>query len=134
MLRPFKCFNFRVRGESNAHESAQVTSWVWGEKIFVRFLFRWVLLLEMNMIEDAELLRRYAIAHTEDAFAELVRRHLNLVYSAALRQVSGDHQWPEEVTQKRFYRFGAQGGFAFRACGAFSIRSNLIIESAQTIH
>lgn len=68
----------------------------------MRFLFWWVLQREMNMIEDAELLRQFASKHTEDDFTELVRRHLNLVYSAALRQVSGNHQLAEEVTQSVF--------------------------------
>ncbi len=54
------------------------------------------------MIEDAELLRRYALNRTEDDFAELVRRHLNLVYSAALRQVNGDAHLAQDVTQLVF--------------------------------
>src|SRR5436190_812171 len=37
-------------------------------------------------LDDHELLRRYAYQSEESAFAELVRRHLNLVYSAARRQ------------------------------------------------
>jgi RNA polymerase sigma factor (sigma-70 family) len=56
----------------------------------------------MNMIEDAELLRRFASKRTEEDFSELVKRHLNLVYSAALRQVGGDHQFAEEVSQSVF--------------------------------
>ena len=42
------------------------------------------------MIEDAELLRHYATEQSEAAFAELTRRHVDLVYSAALRLVHGD--------------------------------------------
>lgn len=37
------------------------------------------------MPDDAQLLRLYAEEKSEVAFAELVRRHLDLVYSAALR-------------------------------------------------
>jgi RNA polymerase sigma factor (sigma-70 family) len=50
---------------------------------------------------DLELLARYTQRHAEDAFAELVRRHLGLVYSAALRQVRSP-QLAEEVAQSVF--------------------------------
>jgi RNA polymerase sigma factor (sigma-70 family) len=50
---------------------------------------------------DIELLACYARQHSEDAFAELVRRHLGLVYSAALRQVRSP-QLAEEVSQSVF--------------------------------
>ena len=50
---------------------------------------------------DLELLARYTRQHAEDAFAEIVRRHLGLVYSAALRQVRSP-QLAEEVTQSAF--------------------------------
>jgi len=36
------------------------------------------------MNDDAQLPRRYAEAGSESAFNELVSRHINLVYSAAL--------------------------------------------------
>ncbi len=54
------------------------------------------------MMDDATLLRRYAQARSEGDFAELVRRHLNLVYSAALRQVNGDTHLAQDVTQLVF--------------------------------
>jgi RNA polymerase sigma factor (sigma-70 family) len=54
------------------------------------------------MIEDAELLARYADERTEAAFSELVQRHLSLVYSAALRQVYGDVHLAKDVTQLVF--------------------------------
>ena len=53
------------------------------------------------MTPDAQLLRDYAEAKSEDAFTELVRRHLNLVYSAALRQVHAP-QLAEEISQSVF--------------------------------
>jgi RNA polymerase sigma factor (sigma-70 family) len=56
----------------------------------------------LAMILDCELLRRYADTHAEDAFAELVRRHINLVYSAAMRQVNGDSHLAQDVAQTVF--------------------------------
>ena len=41
----------------------------------------------MHAKADAQLLREYAENGTEAAFTEIVTRHTNLVYSAALRQV-----------------------------------------------
>ena len=54
------------------------------------------------MTSDGELLRRYAETNSEDSFAELVRRHLDLVFSAALRQVNGDAHLAQEVAQTVF--------------------------------
>lgn len=54
------------------------------------------------MSTDAELLRRYIQERSETAFTELVQRHLNLVYFAALRQVGGDAHRAKDVAQTVF--------------------------------
>src|SRR5512138_2993082 len=60
------------------------------------------------MTEDAELLRQYAAEQSEAAFAELTRRHVDLVYSAALRVVQGDVLSAQDVTQQVFTEVGRQ--------------------------
>jgi len=62
------------------------------------------------MPDDAELLRRYAATRAEDAFAELVRRHLDGVYSAALRRVGGDTHLAEDVAQQVFVALAQKAG------------------------
>lgn len=54
------------------------------------------------MLDDQQLLRRYAAEGSETAFRELVERHLNLVYSAALRRVANDAHLAQDVAQVVF--------------------------------
>jgi RNA polymerase sigma factor (sigma-70 family) len=56
----------------------------------------------MTADDDVALLRRYAEESSQSAFAELVRRHINLVYSAALRRVGGDAHLANDVAQQVF--------------------------------
>ena len=55
----------------------------------------------MNDQTDAQLLRAYAEHRSEPAFAALVRRHVDLVFSAAQRMV-GDAHLAEDVAQVVF--------------------------------
>jgi len=54
-----------------------------------------------QMKTDAELLRDYVRDRSEDAFAELVRRHIDLVYSTAHRR-TGNAELARDVTQTVF--------------------------------
>src|SRR5512135_3144097 len=53
------------------------------------------------MTSDLELLRNYGRNKSEESFAALVKRYLNLTYSAALRQVRSP-QLAEEISQSVF--------------------------------
>ena len=55
----------------------------------------------MPELDDIALLRQYAEGNSETAFTALVERHLNLVYSTALRR-AGSPPAAEEITQAVF--------------------------------
>jgi RNA polymerase sigma factor (sigma-70 family) len=69
------------------------------------------------MESDIELLREYARSKSEQAFETLVRRHINLVYSVALRQTRDPHL-AEEIVQTVFMILARK---------ADSIRSSVIV-------
>ena len=56
------------------------------------------------MNDDAVLLRRYVAEKSEEAFAEIVRRHLGFVYAAALRRLNGDSHGAADVAQTVFIK------------------------------
>ena len=60
----------------------------------------------MPTVDDAEFLSRYVERGAEDAFAELVRRYIGMVYHAALRQADGNSHLAEDVTQRVFILLG----------------------------
>ena len=49
-------------------------------------------MLWMPEINDMDLVREYGACQSEPAFQALVHRHVNLVYSAALRQIGNPAQ------------------------------------------
>ena len=61
-------------------------------------------------MNDHELLQRYAESRCEASFTELVKRYVDLVYSAALRQVGGDAHLAHDVTQSVFIDLARKAG------------------------
>src|ERR1035438_4045566 len=72
----------------------------------------------MDDSSDMELVRDYVRLNSETAFAELVQRHISLVYSAAIRHI-GIAAQAEEVTQ---------AVFIILARKAASLRTETILE------
>lgn len=61
-------------------------------------------------VSDRDLLRRYAEHGDQRAFTDLVQRHINLVYLAALRRVGRNAHTADDVTQKVFTRLAQKAG------------------------
>src|SRR5258708_32307634 len=67
-------------------------------RFFGGFLSLAAIIWYRTKMEDLDLLREYAERRSERAFTELVNRHVNLVFSTALRVV-GQNQLAEDVAQ-----------------------------------
>ena len=59
------------------------------------------------MTSDPDLLRKFVDGNSQQAFADLVRRHLDMVYSSARRQV-GSAELAKDVTQTVFIKLSQQ--------------------------
>jgi RNA polymerase sigma factor (sigma-70 family) len=62
------------------------------------------------MLDDGALLRRYAEDGSQAAYAELVQRHIRLVYHAALRRVGRNAHTADDVTQRVFTDLARKAG------------------------
>lgn len=62
------------------------------------------------MGDDSLLLKQYVGDHSQTAFAALVQRHVNLVYSAALRQLGGDAHLAWDASQGVFLALAQNAG------------------------
>ena len=78
--------------------------------------------------DDMALVREYARGNSEEAFAALVSRHINLVYSVALRQVRDPHL-AEEITQAVFIILARKAG----ALGPKTILSGWLCRTARYV-
>jgi len=78
------------------------------------------------MSDDMALVREYAASQSEDAFETLVSRHINLVYSAALRQMRDPHL-AEEISQAVFVILARKAG----SLGSKTILSGWLYRTAR---
>ena len=62
------------------------------------------------MMDDKQLLGAYARERSESAFGELVTRHIDFVYSTALRVVNGDSHLAQDVAQTVFIDLARKAG------------------------
>lgn len=62
------------------------------------------------MTDTRELLSQFARERSESAFAELVQRHIDLVYSTALRRLNGDTHLAQDITQLVFCDLARKAG------------------------
>ena len=78
--------------------------------------------------DDMELVRQYATNRSEEAFAALVTRYVNLVYTVALRQLRDGHM-AEDATQAVFIILARKAG----SLGPGTILSAWLCRTAQYV-
>jgi RNA polymerase sigma factor (sigma-70 family) len=67
----------------------------------------------MSEVTDNDLLERFKRDESDEAFAGIVERYINLVYSVALRHTANPHH-AEEITQAVFIILARRAGFLSR--------------------
>jgi uncharacterized protein (TIGR03435 family) len=80
----------------------------------------------MREMKDIELLAQYARHDSEEAFATVVERHINLVYSTALRHAGNAHA-AEEITQAVFIILARKA----KSLGSKTILSGWLYQTAR---
>ncbi len=84
----------------------------------------------MDPVNDRELLCRYVENGDEQAFAEVVRRHVNLVYSTARRLAAGDTHLAEDASQQVFATLAQRARFL---CGHATLAGWLHITTRNIV-
>src|SRR5688572_26734144 len=92
---------------------------------------------------DMELVDAFVRHKDQGAFAQLVRRHIDMVYATALRRVRGDRHLADDVTQATFVILAKRAqtfdestlvaGWLHRAAG-YAASNALRIESRRRSH
>src|SRR3984957_2779509 len=80
----------------------------------------------MPELDDIALLKQFTETDSESAFAEIVSRHLNLVYSAALRSVGNTHA-AQEISQAVFIILARKA----KSLGAKTILSGWLYQTTR---
>ncbi|MBC8109159.1 MAG: sigma-70 family RNA polymerase sigma factor [Anaerolineae bacterium] len=81
-------------------------------------------MMPQGIADDLVLLRTYADTADAGAFAELVRRHANMVYATA-RRVTGDTMAAEDVSQDCFLKLAQSSATVRDSLGAWLHRTSL---------
>src|ERR1044071_6435607 len=80
----------------------------------------------MTDAQDMELVRQFGRDHSEAAFTELVRRHINLVYSVA-RRCTGNDGDAQDVRQAVFIVLARKAG----SLGGKTVLSGWLYETTR---